>query len=593
MAALIGAGASAEYLLEHVGTLAFSSLLAKPTGTSVRTGVVGKILNFIPIIRTKLPVRIGIYGGAYSSEKIEQWVDGRLGELLPKVPRPIKFRNLLLPTSIVASDLAGARAKIWSTETTPDDAVALAVRCSCSIPLFFEPVSMGNSRLVDGGLLSNLPAFVFSSSTAGGDIGGRILAFSLLDDSKPPAKWNIMELVRSLSNTLVGGATELQNSMQPRLNVVSIPTGSIRATDFDMKAEQIEWLIASGRSAVFQFIESEALYLRSELHGPIPQVDVESFSAEFVEEARKPGRELVVAMSDTRWFWDYFPTFLAWREAGASVKVFVEPPGGSMDSRARETQRRTLLINFGARIIEKSGLPFYGFFLLRSDENRDAAFLKNITQTTGASFGSAYTGAHNRALLQILRRTIKTESSTQTSALTSAAAPCILQSHPANEIIRLLKEGVWQYGLPGVTIDLEEVPLARLHLLVRKIRTFKFSQIKHLFSLYEKFNLPLFVPAAVLVSQQLVSVVTPPVLEEWGPNLVTIEGNTRVFMLHKERRETLHALVVRGVTDPLPGHPVAPAKALLHTSALPSSERIAGFNFDQFRSIEGSVRPLV
>src|SRR6185295_15250020 len=166
IAALIGAGATPEFILKHLGNLAFSSLLTNPKGSAINTGILGGILNRVPFLRKTLPVKIGIYGGGHSSDAIEQWVDDRLADLLPEAQRPIRFSDLLLPTSVVASNLAGARAKVWSTAITPDDPVALAVRCSCSIPLFFEPVSIGNGRYVDGGLLSNLPGFVFATTEA-------------------------------------------------------------------------------------------------------------------------------------------------------------------------------------------------------------------------------------------------------------------------------------------------------------------------------------------------------------------------------------------------------------------------------------------
>jgi len=170
---------------------------------------------------------------------------------------------------------------------------------------------------------------------------------------------------------------------------------------------------------------------------------------------------------------------------------------------------------------------------------------------------------------------------------------CHLRSYQADDdIIARLKSGVWQYGRKGVTITLEEIPLNRVQMLVKRIRTFKFIQISHLATLYEKFDLPFFVPAAVIVKEQIVSVVTPPVFEEWGTNLVAIEGNTRLYYLYKEGRSKINALVVRGVTESLPGHPVWPAQALLYTRPLESAERIDGFNYDRFRSIEGSARPL-
>ena len=362
IAAFVGAGASPEFLRRHCGNFAFSNLLCKPTGASVEPGLLGRVLKVIPFLNRTLMGRIAMYGGAYSSTSIEEWVDERISELLPNAPRPVKFNALFLPTTIVATDLAGGRPKVWSTTTTPDESVALAVRCSCSIPLFFEPVAVGNNRFVDGGLLSNLPAFVFAESRSSGSLGGRVLAFSLQDDSKPPARWRRVDLLRSLVGTIVGGATKLQTSMQSSVNVISIPTGDVRATDFSITAEQIAGLIDSGREAVFSFIRDEALHLQSEMETATLYADEDNLLAELVRDARTHGTNLVVVRPDTRWFWQLFPTVLAWRESGASLRVLVEPPHGTADTVAREKQRRSILTDLGARVEEKRELPFYGFF---------------------------------------------------------------------------------------------------------------------------------------------------------------------------------------------------------------------------------------
>ena len=588
IAALVGAGASPEFLHCHCGKLAFPNLLCKPTGTSVEPGLLGRILKLIPFLNRNFIGRIAMYGGAYSSTSIEEWVDERISELLPNAPRPVKFNALLLPTTIVATDLAGGRPKVWSTTITPDESVALAVRCSCSIPLFFEPVAVGNSRFVDGGLLSNLPAFVFAESCSSDSLGGRVLAFSLQDDSKPPAKWGHIELLRSLVGTIVGGATQLQKSMQLGINVISIPTGDVRATDFNITAEQINGLINSGREAVFCFIRDEALHLQSEMETATWYADEDNLLAELVREARTIGTDLVVVMPDTHWFWKLFPTVLAWREAGSSLKVLVEPPQGTVDNVAREKQRRSILVALGTRVVERNELPFYGFFLMRPDDHQESAFILNPSRTEHASYGTAYTGTHHQPLMRVIKKRLYDEFNNESSTIES----CHLQLHKADDIITQLKTGVWQYGRDGVTIRLEEVPLNRVQMLVKRVRTFKFIQISHLVSLYEKFNLPFFVPAAVIAKEQIVSVIIPPVFEEWGTNLVAIEGNTRLYYLYKEGHSKIFALVVRGVKDPLPGCPVYPAEALLYMHKLESTERIGGFNYAQFRKIEGSARPL-
>ncbi len=588
IAALLGAGASSEFLRRHCGSLVFSELLAAPTGTSLDMGALGRFLRWLPFVGRSLIGRIVAYGGAYSSSAIETWVDERITELLPEAPRPVKFKALLLPTTIVATDLFGGQPKIWSTTTTPDESVALAVRCSCSIPLFFEPVVVGNSRLVDGGLLSNLPAFVFADSQSSNGLSGRILAFSLEDELQLRARWTPRELLRSLIDTIVGGAKRVQNSIQPNVNVISIPTDGVRATDFNVTPELLATLIENGRDAVFRFIQSEALHLRSDRGSADQYADGDSFLAELTREAFTTGAGFIATAPDTYWFWQIFPTILAWREAGAFLQVLVEPVNGSQELVAREMQRRNLLTQLGATVIERPQTPFHGFLLKRSDDYRDAAFITNPSRTLHASHGTAYMGIHHRPVLKVITRELSNEFNTSPNPIEH----CSLGSHSAHDIIELLKAGVWQYRKPGVSIALEQVSIDHVQMIVRRIRSFKFTQIGHLFELYRKYNLECFVPAAVLSGGSLVSVITPPVFEEWGGNMVAIEGNTRVYYLYKKGFLKIFGLVVRGVSEQLPGRPVWPRQALLCTAPLEPPERINGFNYEQFRSIEGSARPI-
>lgn len=62
----------------------------------------------------------------------------------------IKFR-------CYATELQTTKIKEMSARATPDMKVIAAVRASMSFPLMFSPVKEGDSLLVDGGLLHNLP----------------------------------------------------------------------------------------------------------------------------------------------------------------------------------------------------------------------------------------------------------------------------------------------------------------------------------------------------------------------------------------------------------------------------------------------------
>ena len=198
LAALIGAGASAEYVLEKVSKLDFAIFLAEPEKDTkfLTRRTLAKIIpnTFVP----DEIKRIYFHNGIYSSVNIETWIDSLLSELLPDAHRPVKFKDLPVPTYIIATDLLSANVQVWSNYSSPDANVAFAVRSSCSIPLFFQPVIKGNSRFIDGGVLSNLPAFVFSKPFQPDNyrpLSNKILAFQLESEYTKPRDWSFRDLV--------------------------------------------------------------------------------------------------------------------------------------------------------------------------------------------------------------------------------------------------------------------------------------------------------------------------------------------------------------------------------------------------------------
>ena len=229
IAALIGAGATPEFLKEKVASLDFESLFDEPKnrispifGKSFLVNWGSLPLYFCGKRARNLRKILLVNGSIYSLQKLEDWLDDLLSELLPNAPKPITFESLILPTWIVAANLSGKRVKIWNQSTSPNEKVAMAVRCSCSIPVFFEPVESGNDLLVDGGVLSNLPTFVFANNSK--SLGGRILAFRLQDDDRNRTQLTLQWLLVRLINTMISGATDLQSSLLNRISYVRIPT---------------------------------------------------------------------------------------------------------------------------------------------------------------------------------------------------------------------------------------------------------------------------------------------------------------------------------------------------------------------------------
>jgi predicted acylesterase/phospholipase RssA len=134
--ALIGAGAKADKLEEIISQVDFIGFLEDPDDIPRETGLWAKAILSLPQVNNYKPVVTRL--GLHSSRRLQVWLESQLADLLPSIQGPVKFKHLPIPTTVVATDLKAQRIKLWSTEATPEEDVAYAVRASCSIPFFFR-----------------------------------------------------------------------------------------------------------------------------------------------------------------------------------------------------------------------------------------------------------------------------------------------------------------------------------------------------------------------------------------------------------------------------------------------------------------------
>jgi len=85
-------------------------------------------------------------GGLLSGRRMQQYLDRRLGVLL-------SFDDLNIPLVLTAVDILTGRPVALHAGSVID-----AMRATMSVPGVFTPVEIGEMRLVDGGVLVNVPA---------------------------------------------------------------------------------------------------------------------------------------------------------------------------------------------------------------------------------------------------------------------------------------------------------------------------------------------------------------------------------------------------------------------------------------------------
>ncbi|MBM3819177.1 MAG: patatin-like phospholipase family protein [Acidimicrobiia bacterium] len=128
--------------------------------------------------------------GLYKGEQMRSFLLDRIGAKLEAVRQwsDVTFEQLrelgCKPLKIVATDLGARQARIHSAAGGHEinGSVPDAVRASTSYPFVFEPVKFNDRYLVDGGLSSNLPVFVFERERAHTRLP--VIAFDLIQ--RPP-----------------------------------------------------------------------------------------------------------------------------------------------------------------------------------------------------------------------------------------------------------------------------------------------------------------------------------------------------------------------------------------------------------------------
>ncbi len=127
--------------------------------------------------------RLGHFSTVAVRDFVNDRVRERLGDLWAnsgrdpaQIPDPVRFRDFdyetypqLRPLKIIATDILQMRPVLFDRAGTPDVPIGDAVAASIAIPTVFRPVEvrglpgeLGPALFVDGGLVSNLPFWVFN-----------------------------------------------------------------------------------------------------------------------------------------------------------------------------------------------------------------------------------------------------------------------------------------------------------------------------------------------------------------------------------------------------------------------------------------------
>ncbi|MED4204376.1 patatin-like phospholipase family protein [Neobacillus mesonae] len=247
VAALIAAGYTSKEIYQLVDELNPTNLL-DPRKT------------FIPFKFAKwllLYWKLGLYKG----NELERWLEEKLDA------KGLRTFSDLPPNALrlIASDLTNGQMVVFPEDLekygiSPGSfSIAKAIRMSCSIPYFFEPVKMrsidGINILVDGGVLSNFPMWLFDKDNV--KKVRPVLGIKLSANEYEHQKHKInngIELFGALFETMKDAHDARYISKKHVKNIIFIPTEGIFTTEFQLTDEKKQALFEFGREHAKRFL---------------------------------------------------------------------------------------------------------------------------------------------------------------------------------------------------------------------------------------------------------------------------------------------------------------------------------------------------
>ena len=210
----------------------------------LKTFINEKSLNSIPLLGplSNLLIRKGIYSG----DPVEKFLNEKF-----KTKNKTTFRDLYIngesKLKIIAADVTNKKLIILPDDLVKyninplDFEIAKAVRMSISIPFFFRPViindSVQNNYVVDGGLLSNFPVWIFDTP---GVPRWPTFGLNLFDDKVncPKKRTSFMSYALDVVETSLNTSEDIYYKESDTIRIVNIPTLGIDSVNFDISKDE-------------------------------------------------------------------------------------------------------------------------------------------------------------------------------------------------------------------------------------------------------------------------------------------------------------------------------------------------------------------
>jgi NTE family protein len=211
-------------------------------------------------------------GGFLGTDKFRKWLDqqliAKLSSLKPNL-RPsgengaVAFQDLDKPLKVIAADVRGRKLRVYSMPTDAKLGVAAAVCASISIPFVFKPASLANQFLVDGGIMSNFPAWVFDIERRKAPPLTPTFGFRLVEKSRAEGKQNskttkefsMLTHISDVFQTAVFGDNTLEKREVSTLHEIPLAV-RIGPLDFEVSSDVKDDVYRDGKNDARDYFQN-------------------------------------------------------------------------------------------------------------------------------------------------------------------------------------------------------------------------------------------------------------------------------------------------------------------------------------------------
>lgn len=180
-------------------------------------------------------------------EKLEQALAAKLD-----MQGPVRFRDFEArgrSLRIVATDVAARQLKLFSGSETPAVRVAEAVAASAALPIACGHRLIDGCRYIDGGIVSNLPAWTFDEERA---LDPDAITVAVTIDAgavtATGSNFGLIGLLGSILKSAMFGRQHLETRGAPRLLFLPLRT-DIQVVDFDVAHDKVAASVSSAEAA--------------------------------------------------------------------------------------------------------------------------------------------------------------------------------------------------------------------------------------------------------------------------------------------------------------------------------------------------------